>query len=114
MNLAIDEAVKLLDDTTLINRLNLANANLDFSEKVVYHQLLALATEVSIGRIDGLKLRMTQAEIAKTIGITLSNLKRKLKVLVDLELIEVTKEPEHRFDATKTYRFKKVEMEETE
>lgn len=112
--LTINEAVKLLNNTTLINHLNLANANLNFSEKVVYHQLLTLATEVSFGESDGLKLRMTQVEIAETIGITLSNLKRKLKVFVELGLIEVTKEPEHRFDATKTYLFKKVEMEEVE
>lgn len=109
MNLTVGEAVKLLEENKIIGNLSFKGIDLTHSEKVIYHQLLTLATMVSGGE---LKLRMTQSDISKTIGIALSNLKRKLTTFSSLGLIEATKEPEHRFDTTKTYRFKKVEMEE--
>ena len=111
MNLTIDEAVKLLEGNKIIGNLSFKGVDLTHSEKVIYHQLLTLATEVSGSE---LKLRMTQSDISETTGMPLTTLKKKIKMFSVLGLIEVTKEPEHRFDATKTYLFKKVEMEETE
>lgn len=114
MNLTIDEAVKLLEENKIIGNLSFKGMDLTHSEKVIYHQLLTLATTVSGGELSELKLRMTQNDISKTTGMPLTTLKKKIKMFSALGLIEMTKEPEHRFDATKTYRFKKVEMEEAE
>ena len=110
-NLTIDEAVKLLSERKIIGDLNFEGAELIYFDKVIYHQLLTLATQVS--QVE-LKMKISQREISELTGMPIATLKRKLKLFSSLGLIEITTDPEHRFDRVKTYRFKKVEMEETE
>lgn len=111
MNLTIDEALELLNEHKIIGDLNFKDIGLTYSDKVAYHQLLTLATQVFHAE---LKMKVSQREISELIGIPITTLKKKLNLFSSLGLIEITTEPEHRFDRAKTYRFKKVEMEETE